>query len=92
MGLLGERGIFPMDAFVQVDPDQLRRELPEMQGYVQRNPETAGSLTHKEVRIQCVGAGAGGGTGTGTETGTGAGSGGCYSGSDGCHSLESQGV
>ena len=50
MGLLSERGIFPMDAFVRVDPDRLRRELPEMQAYVRRDPETAGSLTHKEVR------------------------------------------
>lgn len=50
MGLLGERGLFPMEAFVQVDPDRLRRELPEMEGYVKRDSGTAGSLTHKEVR------------------------------------------
>lgn len=50
MELLGERGIFPLDSFVRVDPDRLRRELPEMQGYVQRDPATAGLLTHKEVR------------------------------------------
>ena len=49
MGLLGERGVFPMEAFVQVDPDRLRRELPEMEGYVSRDSATAGSLTHKEV-------------------------------------------
>lgn len=49
MGILGERGMFPMKAFVQVDPDRLRRELPEMDGYVKRSSGTAGSLTHKEV-------------------------------------------
>lgn len=50
MGLLGERSIFPMEAFVQVDPDRLRRELPEMEGYVRQDSRTAGSLTHKEVK------------------------------------------
>ena len=48
--LLGEVGFFPLDTFVRVDPDRLRRELPEMQAYLQRDPGTAGSLTHKEVR------------------------------------------
>lgn len=38
-----------MESFVQVDPDRLRRELPEMQAYVRRDPVTAGTLTHKEV-------------------------------------------
>lgn len=51
MHLLAERGIFPMESFVQVDPDRLRRQLPEMQAYVARDPGTAGSLTHKEVRF-----------------------------------------
>lgn len=50
MRLLGEYGLFPMEDFVQVDPDSLRRELPEMQAYLRRDPGTAGSLTHKEVR------------------------------------------
>ena len=54
MELLGERGIFPLDSFVRVDPDRLRRELPEMQAYVQRDPVTAGLLTHKEVRGMVV--------------------------------------
>lgn len=51
MSLLDEEGIFPMDAFVQVDPDRLRRELPEMSAYLERDEGTAGSLTHKEVRV-----------------------------------------
>lgn len=51
MGLLGERGIFPLEDFVHVDPDRLRRELPEMKEYVRRDSGTAGSLTHKEVRM-----------------------------------------
>lgn len=50
MRMLDEQGIFLMDEFVQVDPDCLRRELPEMQTYLRRDPGTAGSLTHKEVR------------------------------------------
>ena len=52
--LLGEVGFFPLDTFVRVDPDRLRRELPEMQAYLQRDPGTAGSLTHKEVRDYCT--------------------------------------
>eukprot|EP00903_Cladosiphon_okamuranus_P014409 g13377.t1 len=51
MGLLGERGVFPMEAFVQVDPDRLRTELPEMEGYIKRDSATAGSLTHKEAGL-----------------------------------------
>ncbi|CAM9413400.1 unnamed protein product [Ectocarpus fasciculatus] len=51
MGVLGERGLFPMEDFVQVDPDRLRRRLPEMEGYVRSDPGTAGSLTHKEAGL-----------------------------------------
>jgi hypothetical protein len=34
--------------FVHVDPDVIRYLLPEMAGYLERDPETAGTLTHKE--------------------------------------------
>ncbi|CAB1117808.1 unnamed protein product [Ectocarpus sp. CCAP 1310/34] len=51
MGVLGDRGLFPMDDFVRVDPDSLRRKLPEMEGYVRSDPGTAGYLTHKEAGL-----------------------------------------
>lgn len=51
MRLLDEEGIFPMSTFVQVDPDRLRRKLPEMEAYLRRDQKAAGSLTHKEVRF-----------------------------------------
>lgn len=37
-----------MDAFVTVDPDSVRRLLPEFDRYVQLTPEKAGELTRKE--------------------------------------------
>ena len=54
MELLGKSGVFPLDSFVRVDPDHLRRELPEIQAYMQRDPATAGILTHKEVRGRVI--------------------------------------
>lgn len=46
---LHESGEFPLDGFVQVDPDEIRRRLPEFHVYIQRNPERAGELTRKEA-------------------------------------------
>jgi len=46
---LDERGLFPLPSFVQVDPDVIRRILPEMPGYLERNAESAGSFTQKEA-------------------------------------------
>ena len=37
-----------LDAFVHVDPDVIRYMLPEMAGYLQRDPAAAGTLTHQE--------------------------------------------
>lgn len=34
---------------LQADPDLVRNQLPEIQGYIHANPETAGVLTHKEA-------------------------------------------
>lgn len=41
--------LFPLAAFVKVDPDSLRELLPETPEYIRRNPLTAGALTQKEV-------------------------------------------
>lgn len=47
---LSSQGYFPpLEAFVRVDPDLLRNELPETKAYFAHNPEWAGILTQKEV-------------------------------------------
>jgi predicted kinase len=46
---LNERGQFPLESFVSVDPDEIRRRLPEFQVYIEKNPERAGELTRKEA-------------------------------------------
>lgn len=46
---LDEQGIFPLKSFVSVDPDEMRRHLPEFALYVDKSPETAGELTRKEA-------------------------------------------
>eukprot|EP00614_Pseudopedinella_elastica_P032078 CAMPEP_0172634592 /NCGR_PEP_ID=MMETSP1068-20121228/195376_1 /TAXON_ID=35684 /ORGANISM="Pseudopedinella elastica, Strain CCMP716" /LENGTH=416 /DNA_ID=CAMNT_0013446567 /DNA_START=209 /DNA_END=1459 /DNA_ORIENTATION=+ len=49
MRWMAEQGHFPLASFVQVDPDMIRYRLPEMAGYLSRNQDEAGSLTHKEA-------------------------------------------
>jgi len=49
MGKLVEAGRFPLLAFVAVDPDEIRRHLPEFHVYVDESPELAGELTRKEA-------------------------------------------
>lgn len=44
-------GCFPLLAFVQVDPDAIRRFLPEFPLYVKEDPESAGVLTGKEAGL-----------------------------------------
>eukprot|EP00529_Nitzschia_sp_RCC80_P013921 CAMPEP_0113482394 /NCGR_PEP_ID=MMETSP0014_2-20120614/22896_1 /TAXON_ID=2857 /ORGANISM="Nitzschia sp." /LENGTH=728 /DNA_ID=CAMNT_0000375909 /DNA_START=234 /DNA_END=2420 /DNA_ORIENTATION=- /assembly_acc=CAM_ASM_000159 len=46
---LVENGRFPLEAFVIVDPDEIRRVLPEYRVYIELNPERAGDLTRKEA-------------------------------------------
>lgn len=46
---LSKQGLFPLQSFVVVDPDYLRKELPETQEYIRRDPSTAGYMTQKEV-------------------------------------------
>ena len=45
---LSERGIFPLDNIVQIDPDKIKTSLPEWPGYVARDRLTAGYHTHHE--------------------------------------------
>jgi len=49
MNKLVEEGRFPLLAFVLVDPDEIRRHLPEFHLYVDQSPELAGELTRKEA-------------------------------------------
>lgn len=46
---LVDKGRFPLLAFVRVDPDEIRRHLPEFTLYVNQHPELAGELTRKEA-------------------------------------------
>jgi len=46
---LVEKGLFPLLAFVNVDPDEIRRRLPEFNLYAEVIPEKAGELTRKEA-------------------------------------------
>jgi hypothetical protein len=46
---LSEQGPFPLEAIVAVDPDEIRRLLPEFELYVQQTPQNAGELTRKEA-------------------------------------------
>eukprot|EP00588_Corethron_pennatum_P030891 CAMPEP_0194340702 /NCGR_PEP_ID=MMETSP0171-20130528/87315_1 /TAXON_ID=218684 /ORGANISM="Corethron pennatum, Strain L29A3" /LENGTH=660 /DNA_ID=CAMNT_0039105765 /DNA_START=32 /DNA_END=2014 /DNA_ORIENTATION=+ len=46
---LVEEGKFPLEAFIKVDPDEIRRHFPEYHIYVDQNPELAGELTRKEA-------------------------------------------
>mmetsp|Transcript_16658 Transcript_16658/g.22100 ORF Transcript_16658/g.22100 Transcript_16658/m.22100 type:complete len:610 (-) Transcript_16658:158-1987(-) len=46
---LVDDGRFPLLAFVLVDPDEIRRQLPEYSYFVEHNPELAGELTRKEA-------------------------------------------
>ena len=46
---LHEAGLFPLQAFVIVDPDEIRRLLPEFIVYVGKNAQHAGTLTRKEA-------------------------------------------
>lgn len=41
--------LFPLDAFVIVDPDEIRRHLPEFPRLLEESPELAGEITRKEA-------------------------------------------
>lgn len=46
---LASQGLFPLSAFVRVDPDMLRELLPELPQYILQDPATAGYMTQKEA-------------------------------------------
>ena len=46
--MLSEHGRFPLAGFVSVDPDEIRRHLPEFRYYVDHDAEKAGEMTRKE--------------------------------------------
>mmetsp|Transcript_20042 Transcript_20042/g.47142 ORF Transcript_20042/g.47142 Transcript_20042/m.47142 type:complete len:442 (+) Transcript_20042:88-1413(+) len=48
MDWLCEQGYFPLPDVVTIDMDRFRCELPEWGGYLERNPGTAGYMTHRE--------------------------------------------
>jgi len=48
---LGEKGRFPLDSFVMVDPDEIRRLLPEFDTYVEQYVHLAGEQTRKEAGL-----------------------------------------
>lgn len=50
MQTLVDKQRFPLGSFVTVDPDEIRRLLPEYHMYINENAELAGELTRKEVR------------------------------------------
>ncbi len=49
LNFLNERGNFPLAAFVLIDPDEIRQNLPEFSLYVSKDPLHAGSMTRKEA-------------------------------------------
>ena len=48
---LSERGRFPLDNFIMVDPDEIRRLLPEFDTYVKECVDLAGEQTRKEAGL-----------------------------------------
>ena len=51
MCALDRHGLMPLPRFVRVDIDRIRALLPEMEGYVKRDPITAGLQTQKEAGL-----------------------------------------
>mmetsp|Transcript_2746 Transcript_2746/g.4127 ORF Transcript_2746/g.4127 Transcript_2746/m.4127 type:complete len:779 (+) Transcript_2746:248-2584(+) len=45
---LSSQGLFPLEFVAHVDPDFFKRIMPEWNGYVQRDEETAGTFCHQE--------------------------------------------
>jgi adenylylsulfate kinase-like enzyme len=49
---LAQEGLFPRESFVEVEPDVIRKMLPEVDGYNERDRMTMGYRTQKEVRAK----------------------------------------
>jgi hypothetical protein len=45
---LHRAGVFPAGAFLKIDPDMIKGELPEMAGYLRANRDTAATKLHRE--------------------------------------------
>lgn len=45
---LSEHGYFPLEDIVHVDPDRFKEMMPEWNGYVERDKQTAGTKCHRE--------------------------------------------
>jgi hypothetical protein len=48
MSILNEKGLFPLDEFLKIDPDMIKSELPEMAGYLRVDPSSAATKVHRE--------------------------------------------
>ena len=45
---LNERGLFPLDQLLHIDPDMIKTELPEMSGYLHKDAASAATKVHRE--------------------------------------------
>lgn len=45
---LSEHGYFPLEDIVHVDPDRFKEMMPEWNGYLERDKQTAGTKCHRE--------------------------------------------
>ena len=48
MSTLNDRGLFPLNDMVHIDPDMIKTELPEMTGYLDKDEESAATKVHRE--------------------------------------------
>lgn len=46
---LSDKGCLPLDQFTTIDPDEIRKALPEWEGYVKHDPLAAAKKTQKEA-------------------------------------------
>jgi predicted ABC-type ATPase len=46
-----EMNLFPLLAFVIIDPDRIKCMLPEMKKFIEHDPDTAGTRVHKESSL-----------------------------------------
>ena len=53
LAYLYNKGYFPLQSFVRVDPDTIRMLLPETENYIAQDPTTVGRMTQKEVNFIC---------------------------------------
>ena len=49
MKQLESKGLFPLQSYIVVDPDEIRSHFPEYHLYAKQSPKQAGELTHREA-------------------------------------------